>query len=123
MEKQKNEHFSRLKETKGRSLLMLVLGHQQPNAKHFLSLGEILCDPPTYGPPYFQICCCQVNIVFIRPASSLEVPMDSTSPQEPLIEWSFMTSRRVVPLWVVQPCTADVAWRPDLLHGLHFKDV
>ena len=28
--------------------------------------------------------------------------MDSTSPRNPLIEWSFMASRRMVPLCVVQ---------------------
>ena len=29
-------------------------------------------------------------------ATSLEVPMDSTSPRNPLIEWTFMTSSRMV---------------------------
>ena len=57
------------------------------------------------GPP-MQNRWCQINVVFVRPASmgvrrpacSLEVPMDST----PLVEWSFMTGRPMFPLWVIQ---------------------
>ena len=51
---------------------------------------------PTCGPPYFQNCCCQVNIVFVSKYPWIQLR------REPLIESSFMSSSRMVPLWVVQ---------------------
>ena len=93
-EKQKNEHALK-SECDERKTVTHAFGLS--TTPFSFTRGDTL--RPTYGAPYFQICCCQVNAV--RPASSLEVPLDSTSPRTPLIEWRFMSSP-MVPLWVVQ---------------------
>ena len=96
---------------------MLVLGYRRQryiNTSTPFSFTGRHTLRPTCGPPYFQNCCCQLNVV--RPASSFEGPMDSTSPRTPLIEWSFMTSRRMAPgsfNYVLQTSPGDPTSRCD----------
>ena len=123
-DKQNNEHLSRLREliiasgVLGVAVRKVCSCRQPKRNTHvtpFLSPREM-----PYWPSCLQSRCCQIDVVFVRGLrwdlacsleSNFEIPMDSTSPRTPLVEWSFLTSHPMFPLWVVQLLPTS----PDLL--------
>ena len=95
------KHRTPLKRTKGRWSRMLVLTPTLNTSTRFSFIRRDTLRP-TYGPPTFKIVVAKPMLSGQLLVSKYPWIEDSTSPRNPLIERTFITSRRIVPLWVVQ---------------------